>query len=211
MYVQEIAPRLWWWSAPHPDWTPAAFRNGRGWQEEVSSYALVEDDELVLFDPLVPSGEEDAFWKALDGDVEHHGPPAILITVYWHARSSQEILDRYPGSTLWAHKPARRGLGNRVKYTDIFDGGDKLPGGIEAVPMHHMNEAAFWLPEHRALVFGDSVVGYDDRAELAPSSWLRQRESVAEQRASVQRAMERKPERLLLTHGGPTDASALEV
>ena len=200
MNVKEIAPRLWWWTAHHPDW-----------KQEVSSYALVEDDALVLFDPLVPSGDADAFWKALDGDVEHHGPPAILITVYWHARSSQEILGRYAGATLWAHKPARRGLGNRVKYTDIFEGGEKLPGEVEAVAMHHMNEAAFWLPSHRALVFGDSVVGSDGRAELAPSSWLRPRETVDEQRASVQRAMERKPDRLLLTHGGPTDPSALEL
>jgi glyoxylase-like metal-dependent hydrolase (beta-lactamase superfamily II) len=211
MKMEEIAPRLWWWTAPHPSWTPGAFRGGKGWKEDVSSYALVENGELVLFDPLVPRGEEEAFWKALDGDVEHHGPPAILITVYWHARSSQKILERYQGSTLWAHEPASRGLGNRVQYTDTFEGGDTLPGGVEALAMHHMNEAAFWLPGHRALVLGDSVVGYDDRAELSPSSWLRKKETVEEQRASVQRAMERNPDRLLLTHGGPTDPSALEV
>jgi hypothetical protein len=209
--MEQIAPRLWWWRAPHPSWRPAAFSGGKGWKEEVSSYALVENDELVLFDPLVPSGEEDAFWAALDGDIQHHGPPAILIKVYWHARSSQEILDRYPGSTLWAHKPAIRGLGKRVQYTDIFEAGEKLPGGVEALAMHHMNEAAFWLPSHRALVLGDSVVGYDGRAELSPSTWLRTRETVEEQRASVQRAMDRDPERLLLTHGGPTDPAALQL
>ena len=211
MNVQEIAPRLWWWTAPHPGWTPAAFRNGKGWTQDVSSYALVQDDQLVLFDPLVPGDDENAFWEALDGDVEHHGPPAILITVAWHARSSQVILDRYSGSTLWAHKPARRALGNRVQYTDIFESGEKLPGGVEALAMHHMNEAAFWLDDHRALVLGDSVVGYDGRAELAPSSWLRRRETVDEQRASVQQVMERKPDRLLLTHGGPTDPTALAL
>jgi glyoxylase-like metal-dependent hydrolase (beta-lactamase superfamily II) len=209
--VEEIAARLWWWTATHPDWRPASFRGGKGWKEEVSSYALVENGDLVLFDPLVPSGEEEAFWKALDADVEHHGPPAILITVYWHARSSKEVLDRYHGATLWAHKPARRGLGNRVQYTDIFEEGETLPGGVEALAMHHMNEAAFWLPSHRALVLGDSVVGYDGRAELSPSSWLRKRETVAEQRASVRRAMERDPARLLLTHGGPADPKALEL
>jgi glyoxylase-like metal-dependent hydrolase (beta-lactamase superfamily II) len=198
--MEQIASRLWWWTAHHPEW-----------KQEVSSYALVENDQLVLFDPLAPPGDEEAFWQALDGDVNHHGPPAILITVYWHARSSQQILDRYSGSTLWAHKPAKRGLGNRVTYTDVFEAGETLPGRVEALAMHHMNEAAFWLPSHRALVLGDSVVGHDGRAELSPSSWLRSRETVAEQRASVKRAMERNPKRLLLTHGGPTDPKALEM
>jgi glyoxylase-like metal-dependent hydrolase (beta-lactamase superfamily II) len=198
--MEQIAPQLWHWTAHHPDW-----------KQEVSSYALVNDETLVLFDPLLPADDPDAFWKALDGDVEHHGPPAILITVYWHARSSQEILVRYDGATLWAHKPARRGLGNRVRYTHTFEDGETLPGGVEAIAMHHMNEAAFWLPGHRALVLGDSVVGDEDHAALSPSSWLRKRETVEEQRASVRRAMERRPRRLLLTHGGPTDPNALKL
>jgi glyoxylase-like metal-dependent hydrolase (beta-lactamase superfamily II) len=209
--LQEIAPQLWWWTAPHPDWTPAAFKGGKGWKKDVSSYALVADSAFVLFDPLIPEGEERAFWQAVDRDVESHGPPAILITVYWHVRSAPEILDRYAGSTLWAHGPVREEMEELIRVTDVFEGGDGLPGGVEAVTMHHMDEAAFWIPGHKALVLGDSVVGYDKQAELSPRSWLRKRESVAEQRASVQRALELEPERLLLTHGGPTDPSALAV
>jgi glyoxylase-like metal-dependent hydrolase (beta-lactamase superfamily II) len=209
--LEQIAAHLWWWTAPHPDWTPSAFRKGKGWQERVSSYALVEDDTLVLFDPLVPRGEEEAFWKALDGDVEHHGPPSILLTVFWHARSAQEMLGRYEGATLWAHEPSARDVGKRVEVTSTFASGDILPGGVEAIAMHHMNEAAFWLPGQRALVFGDSVVGYEGRAETCPRSWLRKRESAEELRASVGRALERGPERLLLTHGGPRDPGELEL
>ena len=115
--LQQIAPHLWWWTAPHPDWGPDDFVDGQGWERVVSCYALVEDDSLVLFDPLVPAGEEDAFWSALDGDVEHHGPPSILITVYWHARSSAEILERYEGATLWAHEPSAEEVGKRVPVT----------------------------------------------------------------------------------------------
>jgi len=198
--MQQIAPRLWWWSAHHPEW-----------QQEVSSYALVEDETLVLFDPLVPTDDPQTFWEALDGDVAHHGPPTILISVYWHVRSSPEILERYDGSTLWAHKSARRGMGNRVAFTNTFEDGDELPGGVEAIAMHHMNEAAFWLPRHRALLLGDSVIRDGDRAHLSPRSWLRKRESVDEQHASVERALDRNPERLLLTHGGPMDRAALQL
>jgi glyoxylase-like metal-dependent hydrolase (beta-lactamase superfamily II) len=194
--IEEIAPRLWWWSAPHPEW-----------KQVVSSYAVVADGAFILFDPLVP---ED-LWDVLDGDVRHHGPPAILISVHFHTRSSLEILDRYDGSTLWGHEPALRQLRRRIPEAKSFRAGDKLPGGVEAIAMHHMDEAAFWLPSHEALLLGDSAVGKDGRAELSPRSWLRKRETVDEQRESVQRALERAPKRLLLTHGGPIEPKALEV
>lgn len=211
MQIRKLAPHLWWWTAQHPEWGPDDFIDGKGWQQEVSSYALVGDGSLVLFDPLVPAGEEDAFWAALDGDVEHHGPPAILITVYWHARSSRGILDRYEGASLHAHAPAQAAVAKRAPVTSTFAGGDVLPGGVEAIAMHHMDEAAFWLPGHRSIVLGDSLLGYEDRVELSPSTWLRKGESVAEQRASVERALAREPEQLLLTHGGPRTPAELQL
>jgi glyoxylase-like metal-dependent hydrolase (beta-lactamase superfamily II) len=209
--IEEIAPRLWWWSAPHPEWTPAADKGGKGWGEIVSSYALVADDAFVLFDPLVPEGDASEFWTALDRDVEHHGPPAILITIYWHVRSSQEILDRYDGSTLWAYEPAAKWIGKRARYTNTFSQGDPLPGGVEALPMHHMEEAAYWLPSHSATVVGDTILAHDGRAHLCPKRWLRKEESYDEVRRCVQRVLEFPANRLLLTHGGPTDPKALEV
>jgi glyoxylase-like metal-dependent hydrolase (beta-lactamase superfamily II) len=86
-----------------------------------------------------------------------------------------------------------------------------LAGGVEAIAMHHMDEAAFWLPGHRALLVGDSVLGYGDRAELCPPSWLREGESVDELEASVRRALEHDPELLLLTHGGPRPRAQLQL
>jgi glyoxylase-like metal-dependent hydrolase (beta-lactamase superfamily II) len=209
--VQEIAPGLWWWSAPHPEWTPDAFKDGQGWQQIVSSYALVADDAFVLFDPLIPEGEESAFWEALDRDVEHHGPPAILITIHWHVRSSQRILDRYDGATLWAHEPAAEWIGERIRYTNTFTLGDELPGDLEALPMHHYEEVAYWLPDHSATVVGDTILGYEGRARLCPASWLRAEESYDELRLSVQRLLDYPANRLLLTHGGPTDPNAFEA
>ena len=203
--MQEIAPRLWWWTGPHPEWTPEDLEGGKGWEQVVSSYALVADDAFVLFDPL----NED--WGALDRVVVEHGPPAILITILWHVRSSQKLLDRYEGSSLWAHEPAAEWIGERVRYTNAFTTGDKLPGGVEAHPMHHMEEVAYWLPGHRATVVGDTILGNDGVARLCPPSWLRKNESYDEVRRLVQRVLEFPANRLLLTHGGPTDPSALEV
>jgi glyoxylase-like metal-dependent hydrolase (beta-lactamase superfamily II) len=209
--IEEIAPRLWWWSAPHPEWTPDAFKDGQGWQQTVSSYALVADDAFVLFDPLVPTDEPDRFWEALDRDVEHHGPPAILITLYWHARSSQEIADRYEGTTVWAHEPAAALVAERVRYTHTFTEGDELPGGAEAIPLHNEHEVAYWLPSHKATVIGDTILGGDGQARLCPPSWLGEQDSMDEVRAAVHRILKFPENRLLLTHGGPTDPAALEV
>jgi glyoxylase-like metal-dependent hydrolase (beta-lactamase superfamily II) len=209
--IEQIAPQLWWWTAPHPGWTPDEFRGGRGWQRDVSCYALVAKDSLVLFDPLVPQDDEQRFWSALDGDVEHHGPPAILLTIFWHARSSQEILDRYDGATLWAHEPAAAFFRERARVTDTFRDSELLPGGVEAIALHHRDEAAFWLERHRALVLGDSVLGYDGRAELCPASWLAAGESTAELESSLRRALAREPDRLLLTHGGPRPRAELQL
>lgn len=206
MNIEEIAPRLWWWSAPHPEWT-----EGASWDRIVSSYALVADDDFVLFDPIVPSDEPDRFWAALDADVEHHGPPAILITLYFHARGSQEIADRYEGATVWAHEPAAGEVGKRVRHTHTFTEGDELPAGAEAIPLHSNNEVAFWLPSHDSTVIGDVILGSDGQARLHPPSWLDKGDSMDEVRAAIHRVLKFPANRLLLTHGGPTDPSALEV
>ena len=209
--IEQIAPHLWWWTARHPEWSPSDFKDGRGWERDVSSYALVDDGSLVLFDPLVPAGDEDRFWAALDGDVDHHGPPSILISLHWHARSAGEILERYEGASVWAHEPAAADVAKRVALTQTFADGDQLPGGIEALAMGFMNEAAFWLPGHRALVLGDSLLGYEGRTELCPRSWLGKNDTSEELEAAVRRVLERDPERLLLTHGGPRPRSELQL
>ena len=203
--MQTIAPGLSWWTAPHPDWTPEDLEDGKGWEQIVSSYALAADDSLVLFDPLI----ED--WGELDGMVEQHGPPAILITILWHVRSSPEILDRYGGASLWAHEPAAEWIGERADYTNTFTVGDPLPGGVEAIHMRRIEEVAYWLPRHEAVVLGDTILGHDGRAELCPPTWVRRGERFDAAEDAARHLMERAPKRVLLTHGGPTDPAALEV
>jgi hypothetical protein len=204
--VQEIAPGLWWWTARHPDWTPDDLEGGEGWEEIVSSYALATDDAFLLFDPLV----ED--WDWLDRSVDQHGPPAVLITIFWHARSAQQILDRYKGASVWAYEPATEWVGERTRYTDTFTVGDPLPAEIEPVSAARAHEVAYWLPQHNAVVFGDVVLRHGERATLFPPQWAhRKQEIIDAARQAVRALMARNPDRLLLTHGGPTEPSALEV
>jgi glyoxylase-like metal-dependent hydrolase (beta-lactamase superfamily II) len=203
--MQEIAPGLWWWSAPHLEWKPEDLEDGRGWEQVVSSYALNAEGQLVLFDPLV------ADWAPLDRLVEGTGPPAILVTILWHARSANEILDRYDGAAVWAHEPAAGWVGERTRVTNTFNVGDELPGSVEAIHMRRIEEVAYWLPSHTAAVVGDTILAHGDRAELCPPTWVRQSETFEPARQAVRELMERKPDRLLLTHGGPMDPGALKV
>jgi glyoxylase-like metal-dependent hydrolase (beta-lactamase superfamily II) len=203
--VEQIGPGLWWWRAPHPDWAPEDLEGGQGWEQVVSSYALALDDGLVLFDPLVDD------WQALDRLVEQHGPPAILITILWHVRSSQQILDRYDGASVWAHEGAAQWVGERTRVTDTFNIGDELPGSVEAIPMRRIEEAAFWLPAHNSVVVGDTILGHGAGAALCPPTWVRKNETFAPAEEAVRELLARKPDRLLLTHGGPIGPAALEV
>ena len=213
MEVRQLRPGLWRWTARHPDWRPEDLEDGAGWGEVVASYSVESDDGLVLIDPLAPvrgSEHDERFWSALDRDVARLGPPHVLLTIYWHARSSQEILDRFAGARVWAYEPAAQLVGERVRYTDTFGAGDRLPGGIEAIDAKRIREALFWLPAHRALIAGDVLLGSGDRLHVCPDSWLGDRDP-NEFRASLRPLLELPIELLLLTHGEPVEEHAREA
>ena len=198
MNVRELEPRLWYWTARHPEWTPDDGGED-GWEPEVGSYAYVSPDlgTLVLFDPLVPGEAEDASWEALDSDVRHHGAPQVLITVPFHSRSSQAILDRYEGARVWAHAPARGELSEWTTVTDVFQAGDSLPGGVEAHPAGGSeHEIAYRIPEHAAVVVGDSLIARPGE----PVRVWPDEESVP---TALRALLEHPIELLLLTHGEP--------
>jgi glyoxylase-like metal-dependent hydrolase (beta-lactamase superfamily II) len=202
--VKEIGPELWWWSAAHPQWTPEDLEAGEGWEQVVSSYALAADG-LVFIDPLVES------WEALDRLVETYGSPSVLITILWHVRSAPQILERYEGASVWAHEPAAEWIRERTPVTNTFVTGDDLPGGVEAVHMRRIEEVAYWLPNDNSVVVGDTILGHGESAAMCPPTWVRQSETIEPARDAVRELLERRPDRLLLTHGGPMNPKAFRL
>lgn len=203
--MEQIAPHLWHWTAPHPDWKPDdRGENGLGWDQIISSYALVAEDAFVLIDPQVPAedGEGARLWEALDRDVEGHGAPAILITVFWHARSAEEIADRYPGTTIWAPADAPEGHG---RSTHTFSAGDELPAGIRALDVAQLGELVLYLPSHKAVVFGDVVL---DGVRLLPEGWLRNDMTRKDVATALRPLLDEEIDLILLTHGGPVKDDA---
>jgi glyoxylase-like metal-dependent hydrolase (beta-lactamase superfamily II) len=209
---EEIRPQLWRWEVPHPEWTPEEAADG-GWERVVASYAALADETLLLMDPLAPEAgtpEEKRFWDALDEDVRHHGPPSVLLTIFFHTRSAQAVLDRHPGATLWAYEPARSLVAERARVTDSFLAGDALPGGAVGYDAGREGEVVLWLPSHRALVVGDVVLGAGGgEARLSPESWLGKGQTHDDVRRALGPVLDLPIDVLLLTHGEVVEADAV--
>jgi glyoxylase-like metal-dependent hydrolase (beta-lactamase superfamily II) len=152
MEIEELRPGLHRWAADHPEAVPDPKPGSPAdWGPAVGSVAYEARDALLLVDPLVP----DDGWAALDALVERHGRRVTVITtIGFHRRSRPAVVERYGAST------------SRAKKT--------LPEGVETFAITGAGETMVWLPEPRALIPGDRVLGDDDNGlRLCPESWLR--------------------------------------
>jgi hypothetical protein len=194
MDVTELAPGLWRWTAYHEEW-----------KEDVGSVFYDTDDGVVLIDPLVPADEKARFWKALDRDVKRNGGPVdVLVTVFWHTRSTAAMVDRYR-ARVWAPRSGRRAIERRAGVvTDAFRPDDPLPGGIEAFKTARAAEVVFWITQHAALVPGDVLIGDGEGGvKMCPESWLPEGKTHALLAESLQPLLDLPVQRVLLSHGEP--------
>jgi hypothetical protein len=160
----ELARDLWWWTGR---------RDSIG--ADVTSYYYKTGRFVLLFDPLLPPEDPEGFWRALDRDVLPGDEVHVLVTRASHERSSEEMLGRYPGSRRWQQS-------------------DEAPAGVTGISAGRPDEVVFWIPEHRALVVGDALVGDGagglkaSRPELVPG---------------LRPLLELEPALVLVSHGGP--------
>jgi hypothetical protein len=190
--VREIGTGLWYWTGLHPAWTPAD-GGPDGWEQEVGCVYYEGPDAIVLFDPLVPMEDPVRFHEALESDLERAGKPVrVLLTVDAHARSSQELAERYDGTV--AELPG--------------EGEPQLPAGVE-LAAEALEEFVFWLPEHGALVVGDLVISRGGRLCL-PRTWIGE-ERWEEALRLLRPLLELPVQRVLVTHGEPVLDGAREL
>lgn len=151
--MEELRPGIWRWTARHPEWHPGAFG------AEVASYALVEPGRTVLIDPLAPEGD-DEFWSRLDGVVS--GRVTVLITIGYHVRSAAEVCARYPGTSVWGHRNVGRRLADASSFRELSPG--NAPARVRAYTIGKPRRAELpvLVESHRALAFGDAVVGTEE-------------------------------------------------
>lgn len=194
MDVLRIAPGLWRWTAHHEEW-----------RQDVGSTYCETKDGVVLVDPLVPADDATRFWDALDRDVESAGGGVhVLVTVFWHTRSTAEMVSRYD-ARVWAPTSGRAAIERRAGVvTDVFRPGDELPGGIEAFGTARRSEVVHWHPGEHAVIPGDVLLG--DTAggiRMCPESWLPKSTGHSELAKSLAPLLDLPVERVLLSHGEP--------
>lgn len=179
METREIAPGLWRWTAPHPNW--ASWPGHEEWPEEVGCVYYEAADAVVLIDPLLPE-EKNEFLAHLDRDVERLGlPVAILLTSAWHLRSTDELAEHY---------------GAEINPSP-------LPQGIRAFPIEGAEERqlAYFIRPHSALVVAEIfAVDRNGALQVRPSPALRNRDELD---ASLEAIMALPVNRLLVSHGEP--------
>jgi len=184
-----VAPGLWRWRSPHPEWRPGAAKDSPAdWPREVGSllWRAQSDGTAVFIDALLPIDRE-AFWAWADDLVEDARRVLALTTIGFHRRDRALIVERYDAST------------SRARAV--------LPAGIESLPLRGAGEVAFWLRPQHALLFGDRVLGTAGGGlRLCPQSWLAYLGSGvghAELRRLLRPLLELPVERVLVSHGEP--------
>ena len=147
------------------------------------SYALDTDDGLALVDPLDPR--------------PRRRPDHVVLTLFYHARSTAELRPR----RVWAPYRSVRPLERRgVEVTDPLRPGDDGPGGMVALDSGRPGELVYWLPEQRALVAGDVLLGSPLR--VCPDSWVGKGGRAAVRKA-LWPVLDLPVVRVLVTHGEP--------
>ncbi len=216
--MREMATGVWAWESAHPDWAGPeneALRErlaamsaepNEAARGVVSSYAIREDDRLLLFDPLdVPSEIEGL---AAGNEV------AVVLTCPWHERDTRSLVDRL-GSPVFTPAPDDGTpdvawlLGGDNGLAHLYSAGDRLPVGALALPGRLPNDLVLWVESRRAVIAGDTLVDFGHGLEI-PVEWLPRdltREQVAE---GLRPLLELPVELVLATHGGPAHKPALE-
>ena len=163
--MEQLADGIFRWSTPHPEYRPRV--------EEVGSYALLDDHMLALVDPLLPA-EGDAALEAVLGQLDElvlRAPRVeIVVTIPYHARSAEPLYLRYAprlATRLWGHENVRRRFRDERTVLSVVPRGaagtaTAIAGGgalAFAIGRPRRSEYPVYFPAHRALAFGDAVVG----------------------------------------------------
>jgi hypothetical protein len=202
--MEKLTEGVWRWTARHPEWHPGEFG------AEVACFAAQTGDTTLLIDPLVPE-EEAAAGPVLDAiDQEVGDRLAILITIPYHVRSSEELWERYgkeAETTIHGHPACAKRLKDKSAFREI-EPGVPLPGGVTAhtIGKPRRYEMPLHLPSHDALVFGDAIAETDgrlvmwsaDRVDEKVATFYKERFA-----PTLKPLVELAPENVLVTHGRP--------
>jgi glyoxylase-like metal-dependent hydrolase (beta-lactamase superfamily II) len=187
---EELRPGLRTWTAHHEEWG-----------QEVRGFAIVEDERLILVDPLLVGGQWDDLAATRGGRALD-----VLATIHYHVRSAAEVRERHPDATVWGFEGDREEIAERTPVDRTFGIAEELPGGLIAIGPLPREEVVFWDAARAALFAGDVLLGDGVEGEalgLCPEPWL-DGASLDTLRAGLVPVLELPVEMVLTAHGAPT-------
>ena len=215
-----IAEGVYRWTTPHPEYRTSV--------EEVGSYALLGREMLALVDPLLPAegnAAREAVLGELDSLVLQAARVEILVTIPYHTRSAEPLYLRYAprlATRIWGHENVRKRLRDEHTRLDVIPRGavgsavEIAGGGALAFPIGRPRRSEYpvYFPEHRALAFGDAVVGTPEGLRVwsqssAGPDWYRRVFA-----PTLRPLLDHDIDHVLVTHGPPATKDgrrALEV
>lgn len=145
--IREVAPGLWIWRARHPFWS-----SGDDWQPVVTSTFVESGGERLVLDPLSPTLDSLGLWERLD----RHPPTVAVVLMPDHVRDIDLFVRRYRARPFGPMFFFPDDL-PKTKLEPIAPDME-LPGGVVALyDGRGRLETPIWLPEQRAIVFGDAL------------------------------------------------------
>jgi hypothetical protein len=191
--MRDVAPGLWLWRQPHPDW-----REGFDWEPQVTSFAVESRGVALLLDPLAPPPAAREVWARLDA----LGPEVVVVLKPDHVRDV-DLFVRWYGARAFGPFLFWRGDVPRTDLAPVRPG-DELPGGLRALfDGRDQMETPLLLPEQRALVFADALTAPGGVLRVWGTPWHEERTLPA------LRALLALPfEHVLVAHGEPVHTRA---
>jgi hypothetical protein len=195
--IRDVAPGLWLWRQPHPDW-----EEGADWEPEVASFAVESGGVPIVLDPLAPPPSARQVWDRL----EARPPEAVVILKPDHVRDV-DLFVRWFGAKAYGPSLYWRTDVPRTELEPVHPG-TELPGGLQAqYDGRGMMETPLYLPEQRALVFADALTAPEGELRVWATPWHEQRTFPA-----LTALLELPFELVLVAHGEPVhDRSAFEA
>jgi hypothetical protein len=89
--MRDVAPGLWLWRQPHPDWP-----EGSDWKPEVASFAVESRGVACLLDPLAPPPSARDVWARIDA----LSPTTVVVLKPDHVRDV-DLFVRWYGATAF--------------------------------------------------------------------------------------------------------------
>ena len=195
--ILDVAPGLWLWRQPHPDW-----EEGGDWDPPVSSVAVASRGVSLVLDPLAPPPGEREAWAR----IEAHAPEVAVILKPDHVRDV-DLFARWYGCRAYGPSLFWR---DDVPATELeaIHPGSELPGGLLACrDGRGKQETPLYLPEQRALVFADALTAPEGVLRVWNTPWHEQRVLPA-----LRELLELPFETVIVSHGEPVhDRPAFEA